>query len=311
MKTVLISGCYGFIGQNLVHKLSPSYNIIGVDNFSSSSRSNIKNFQNLKNFKFIEADIIELPKIDTKIDLIFNLACPASPPKYQLDPFFTMKTNFIGTLNLLELAKKNNSIFIQASTSEVYGDPEIHPQIETYNGNVNTIGKRSCYDEGKRIAETLCYEYRENYNIRTRILRIFNTYGPFMDMHDGRVISNFIVNTINRKPLVIYGNGSQTRSFCFIDDLVSGLIKAMDIEFTTPINLGNNNETSLNELAMLLINKFGKNKINFTDSVEDDPQVRNPDITSANKILNWSPIISLSDGLDLTYQYFKSKLNES
>ena len=222
-----------------------------------------------------------------------------------------MKTNFIGTLNLLELAKKNDSIFIQASTSEVYGNPEIHPQIETYNGNVNTIGKRSCYDEGKRIAETLCYEYRENYNVRTRILRIFNTYGPFMDMHDGRVISNFIVNTIIRKPLVIYGDGSQTRSFCFIDDLVSGLIKAMDIEFTTPINLGNNNETSLNELAMLLINKFGKNKINFTDSVEDDPQVRNPDITSANKILNWSPIISLSDGLDLTYQYFKSKLNES
>ena len=255
MKTVLISGCYGFIGQNLVHKLSPSYNIIGVDNFSSSSRSNIKNFQNLKNFKFIEADIIELPKIDTKIDVIFNLACPASPPKYQLDPFFTMKTNFIGTLNLLELAKKNDSIFIQASTSEVYGNPEIHPQIETYNGNVNTLGYRSCYDEGKRCSETLFMDYYREHNLNIKIVRIFNTYGPNMAVNDGRVVSNFICQALSQKDITINGDGNQTRSFQYIDDLLNGMIKMMETEksFIGPINLGNPNEISMNELASIVI----------------------------------------------------------
>lgn len=306
MKTVLVSGCCGFIGQNLVSKLSKDYNIIGIDNFASSSRNNLKNLQKFENFKFIEANIIDLFTIEDKVDFIFNLACPASPPKYQSHPIFTLETNFIGTHNLLKIAKKNNSIFIQASTSEVYGDPEIHPQVETYRGNVNTIGKRSCYDEGKRIAETLCYEYRKKYDVKTRIVRIFNTYGPRMDPMDGRAISNFMINTLTNKPLIIYGDGSQTRSFCYVDDMVDALIKSMNTDFDSPINLGNDNEISLNDLAEIIIKKYGANTIEYSKPHEDDPKVRQPDIERANQILKWSPSTLLSDGLDYTYKYFKS-----
>ena len=238
------------------------------------------------------------------MDFIFNLACPASPPKYQSHPIFTLETNFIGTHNLLKIAKKNNSIFIQASTSEVYGDPEIHPQVETYRGNVNTIGKRSCYDEGKRIAETLCYEYREKYDVKTRIVRIFNTYGPGMDPMDGRVISNFMVNTLTNKPLIIYGDGFQTRSFCYIDDMVDALLKSMNTDFDYPINLGNDNEISLNELAQNFIKKYGANTVEYSNPNEDDPKVRQPDITKAKMVLNWEPKIDISEGIDLTYKYF-------
>lgn len=306
MKTVLVSGCCGFIGQNLVIALSKDYNIIGIDNFASSNRSNLKKLEEFENFKFIEANIIDNPTIKDKIDYIFNLACPASPPKYQSDPIFTLETNFTGTHNLLKIAKRDGAIFIQASTSEVYGDPEIHPQLETYYGNVNTMGERSCYDEGKRIAESLCYEYRKKYNLNTRIVRIFNTYGPGMDPQDGRVMTNFLVNTINKHPLVIYGNGSQTRSFCYIDDMIDALLKTMNFDFDFPINLGSDYEVSLNQLTEILFDKFGKNKINYTKSNADDPKVRKPDITRAKDILNWTPKVSISTGIDNTYNYLKN-----
>ena len=306
MKTVLVSGCCGFIGQNLVIALSKDYNIIGIDNFASSNRSNLKKLEEFENFKFIEANIIDNPTIKDKIDYIFNLACPASPPKYQSNPIFTLETNFTGTHNLLKIAKRDGAIFIQASTSEVYGDPEMHPQLETYYGNVNTMGERSCYDEGKRIAESLCYEYRKKYNLHTRIVRIFNTYGPGMDPQDGRVMTNFLVNTINKHPLVIYGNGSQTRSFCYIDDMIDALVKTMNFDFDFPINLGSDYEVSLNQLTQILFDKFGKNKINYTKSNADDPKVRKPDITRAKDILNWTPKVSISTGIDNTYNYLKN-----
>ena len=306
MKTILVSGCCGFIGQNLVIALSKDYNIIGIDNFASSNRSNLKKLEEFENFKFIEANIIDNPTIKDKIDYIFNLACPASPPKYQSNPIFTLETNFTGTHNLLKIAKRDGAIFIQASTSEVYGDPEMHPQLETYYGNVNTMGERSCYDEGKRIAESLCYEYRKKYNLHTRIVRIFNTYGPGMDPQDGRVMTNFLVNTINKHPLVIYGNGSQTRSFCYIDDMIDALLKTMNFDFDFPINLGSDYEVSLNQLTEILFDKFGKNKINYTKSNADDPKVRKPDITRAKDILNWTPKVSISTGIDNTYNYLKN-----
>ena len=306
MSTVLVSGCSGFIGQNLLNKLNGKYRIIGIDNFFSSSKNILNKFEKFENFRFIEDDISELSSLNEKIDIIINLACPASPPKYMSDPIFTMNTNFKGTQNLLNIAKDNHSIFIQASTSEIYGDPLVHPQIETYRGNVNTIGERSCYDEGKRIAETLCYEFRKRYKIQTRILRIFNTYGPGMDKDDGRVISNFMLNTIKGKPLKIYGNGDQTRSFCYIDDLISGIIKSMSIDFEHPINLGNNNEISLNDLADLFINNFGSISKEYIEALPDDPKVRKPEIIRASQLLDWQPLTKLEDGLNSTYKYFKS-----
>jgi nucleoside-diphosphate-sugar epimerase len=308
MKTVLISGCAGFIGQNLVKSLISSYKIIGIDNFYSSSIDSIKEFNNNKNFEFIEANIINMPTINSKIDIIFNLACPASPPIYQKDPLYTLETNYIGTKNLLELAKSKSSIFIQASTSEVYGDPEIHPQNEEYNGNVNTIGIRSCYDEGKRISETLCYEYRKLFKLQTRIVRIFNTYGPGMQINDGRIISNFMVNSINKIPFEIYGDGGQTRSFCFVSDMIDALKKCMTIDFNFPINLGNKNEITLNKLAQIFQDKFGDNKIKYSESHQDDPKIRKPDIERAKLILKWEPKINISEGLDITHQYFKKKI---
>ena len=219
-----------------------------------------------------------------------------------------MDTNYIGTKNILELARENNAIVIQSSTSEIYGDPLINPQIESYFGNVNTTGIRSCYDEGKRIAETLCYEYRMLYGLKTRIVRIFNTYGPGMDPHDGRVISNFMINTIKNKELQIYGDGSQTRSFCFINDMIEALIKTMNSDFDFPINLGNNNEISLNKLADLFQKKFNSKKL-FLKANQDDPKVRKPNIERAKTLLDWKPETSLDDGLDITYNYFKSIIN--
>jgi len=306
MKTVIISGCMGFIGQNLMDSLLGKYNIIGIDNFITSDRKNLNRFKSYKNFRFIECDIIDKFEIVEKVDYIFNLACPASPPKYQANSIFTLETNFIGTHNLLKIAKRNNAIFIQASTSEVYGDPLVHPQIESYRGNVNTMGERSCYDEGKRIAESLCHEYRKEYNINTRIVRIFNTYGPGMDPLDGRVISNFIVNSIRKQPLTIYGDGSQTRSFCYIDDMTDALVKAMGVDFESPINLGNDNEISLNQLAEIFFDNYGKNKIKYTELDKDDPKVRRPNIERAKEILKWAPSTSLIDGLEKTYKYFRS-----
>lgn len=310
MKKILITGCCGFIGQNLVKALGEKNYIIGIDNFYSSNREVLTRLNDVKNFLFIENDIINIQKINEKIDIIFNLACPASPPKYQADPIFTMDTNYIGTKNILELARENNAIVIQSSTSEIYGDPLINPQLESYFGNVNPIGIRSCYDEGKRIAETLCYEYRKLYGLKTRIVRIFNTYGPGMDPQDGRVISNFMVNTIKNKDLEIYGDGSQTRSFCFIDDMIKALIKSMNSDFDFPINLGNDNEISLNKLAILFKKKFNSKNIIFSNSNQDDPKVRKPNIERAQTLLDWKPETSLNDGLNLTYNYFKSIQNE-
>ena len=306
MKTILISGCMGFIGQNLTHRLINSYKIIGIDNFYSSSSFNLNQFINHKNFDFIELDISRLNNFTAKVDYIINLACPASPPIYQKDPLFTLDTNYAGTLNLLNIANSNDAIFIQASTSEVYGDPLIHPQVEDYFGNVNTMGVRSCYDEGKRISETLCYEFRKKFNLQTRVIRIFNTYGPRMDKNDGRVISNFITNTINKSPLIIYGKGEQTRSFCYIDDLVSGIIKSMHFDFDKPINLGNNKEISLNSLANLFLEIYGQNEIIYKEALEDDPKVRKPNISRAYRLLNWSPKITLESGIKSTFDYFKS-----
>tara|TARA_B110000003_G_C16631980_1_gene527014 strand:- start:1422 stop:2360 length:939 start_codon:yes stop_codon:yes gene_type:complete len=308
MKTILISGCAGFIGQNLVASLIDSYRIIGIDNFYSSNKNTIKPFLEHKNFKFLNIDIIELIEIEEKIDIIYNLACPASPPIYQKNPLFTLDTNYMGTKNLLDLAKNNSSIFIQASTSEVYGDPEVNPQSEDYFGNVNTMGIRSCYDEGKRIAETLCYEYRRAYNVETRIIRIFNTYGPGMEINDGRVISNFLVNTIKKKELKVYGDGNQTRSFCFIDDLIRGLVLTINNDFSYPINLGNNYEISLNHLIEILKDKLEVPNVKYLKPVQDDPKIRRPDISRANMILGWVPTISIEDGIDKTYKYFESKL---
>lgn len=308
MKTILISGCAGFLGQNLVKNLISNYKIIGIDNFYSSNIDSISPFISHDNFKFIEADIISLPNINDDIDIIYNLACPASPPVYQRDPIFTLNTNYNGTKNLLELAKLKSSIFIQASTSEVYGDPEVNPQFEEYNGNVNTTGVRSCYDEGKRISETLCYEYRKIYNVNTRIIRIFNTYGPGMEVNDGRVISNFIVNIINNKELVIYGDGNQTRSFCYVDDLIRGLISASNVDFNYPINLGNDVEISLNNLVEILRNKYEDINVKYIDAHKDDPRVRRPNIIKAKNILNWEPEINIEEGIDKTFNYFNYKI---
>ena len=305
---ILLTGCAGFIGSNLVAKLIDNNKIIGIDNFISSNEGKLKDFISHENFKFMQSDIIDILSIEEEIDIIYNLACPASPPRYQNMPIFTLKTNFIGTLNLLELARENSSIFIQASTSEVYGDPQENPQTEKYRGNVNTIGPRSCYDEGKRVAETLCKEFRNKFNIQTRIIRIFNTYGPFMDHNDGRVISNFLVNILKNKPLQVYGDGNQTRSFCYIDDLIDALMKAQEKDFENPINVGNNSEISLNKLIEILKNKFGNLSVNYINSLNDDPQVRRPDIRKAKEILNWEPITTLDKGIGLTFDYFKKTL---
>lgn len=307
-KIILIAGGAGFIGTNLITRLilNKNYKIICLDNLSCSNRKNIKQFTNFKNFKFIKHDITK--KINIKCNEIYNLACPASPINYQKESLQTLKTNFMGTLNLLELAKKNNSKFLQASTSEVYGDPKVSPQNENYWGNVNTVGLRSCYDEGKRSAETLCYEYKKLYNLDIKIIRIFNTYGPFLAYNDGRVISNFIVSALNNNDLHIYGDGSQTRSFCYIDDLVNGFIKMMrkPKSIFGPINIGNPREIKIKDVANKIIKLTNsKSKITFTRLPENDPKRRKPDIYKANTELKWKPIVSLDEGLLLTIKYFK------
>ena len=252
MKTILITGGAGFIGSNLCEKLlKEGHKVICVDNLYTG---NIKNIQELfynQNFIFLNRDILLPLNIEDDIDEIYNLACPASPKKYQQDPINTLQVNFIGVMNLLELAKQKNAKFLQSSTSEIYGEPQISPQTEEYRGNVNTIGIRSCYDEGKRIAETLIMEYYNKYNIDIKIVRIFNTYGPKMDKDDGRVVSNFINQAINNQDITIYGNGDQTRSFCYIDDLIEGLVNLMQSDYNLPINIGNPNELNVKELMLL------------------------------------------------------------
>ena len=306
MKTILITGGAGFIGSNLCEKLLyDGHKIICVDNLLTGNIKNVEHLLNNPNFTFINHDIIEPLEINADIDEIYNFACPASPPKYQKDPVNTLKVNFIGVLNLLELARLKNAKFLQSSTSEVYGEPEITPQHENYRGNVNTIGIRSCYDEGKRVAETLVMEYHNQYNVDTRIVRIFNTYGPKMDKNDGRVVSNFINQALNNENITLYGNGEQTRSFCYIDDQIDGLIKLMNSNYNYPVNIGNPYELNVKELANIILNLTKSNsKIIYVDLPLDDPTNRKPDITKAKNILNWEPTYDLEKGLIKTIKYF-------
>ena len=313
-KNILVTGGAGFIGSHLCKALIDlDHNVICLDNLFTGSLENIKDLKNHKNFEFVEHDIVE-PYFRENIDEIYNLACPASPIHYQINPIKTVKTCTIGVINMLGLAKKNRAKILQASTSEVYGDPDIHPQTEKYNGNVNPIGYRSCYDEGKRCAETLFMDYYREHNLKIKIVRIFNTYGPNMAINDGRVISNFITQCLNNKEITINGNGSQTRSFQYIDDLIDGLIKLMDSEngFIGPVNMGNPNEISMNELALKVLNLTqSKSKLLYMELPEDDPKRRKPEISLAIKNLNWKPEYDLDGGLYNTIEFFKKIISKS
>lgn len=320
MKTAVITGSAGFIGTNLVNKLlGNEYKVIGIDNFNSSEKWKAEINKKNKNYEFFEFDITNsLEPIIGKSDLIkqngineiYNLACPASPPRYMKLPFETIAVNTIGLINILELANKYKAKLLHSSTSEVYGDPHIHPQPESYRGNVNTVGPRSCYDEGKRISETICYEYKDKHNIDIKLVRIFNTYGPYMDPNDGRVITNFINQAIKNKDLTIYGDGSQTRSFQFITDLLDGFDAVMKTEkdFFGPINLGNPEEFTINELADIVLENINtKSKKVFVELPKDDPKQRKPDITLARSEFNWEPRTKLKEGLKHTIQYYKTR----
>lgn len=316
-KTILITGSNGFIGSNLIKKLIQSEDkLICVDNNFTGLMENIEPFLGNPRFKFIEHDITKPLEIEEKIDEIYNLACPASPVMYQgKNAIYTTKTCVLGALNMLELARKNDAKILQSSTSEVYGEPNIHPQTENYRGNVNPIGIRACYDEGKRCAESLFFDYNRIYGTKIKVVRIFNTYGPLMRSDDGRVVSNFILQTLLGNYLTIYGDGKQTRSFCYVDDLIDGLIKMMSSKdsFIGPVNLGNPREFSINELAELIIKKM-KNfnnkaiEISYEKLPQDDPTQRRPCIKSAKNELNWEPKIALEEGLDKTIEYFAQKL---
>ena len=306
MKNIFITGGVGFIGSNICERLlNDGNNIICVDNLYTSNIQNIEHLLEHSRFKFIKHDIIEPLKIDENIDQIYNFACPASPPKYQLDPIYTLKVNFIGIINLLELAKEKNATILQSSTSEIYGEPEITPQNENYRGNVNTIGIRSCYDEKKRIAETLMMDYHKKYNVDIRIVRIFNTYGPRMDKNDGRVVSNFINQALNNENITLYGEGNQTRSFCYIDDQINGLIKLMNYDYIYHVNIGNPQELTVKELANIIVELTeSKSQITYEPLPLDDPTNRKPDITLAKQILNWEPVYNLKSGIIKTIDYF-------
>lgn len=306
-KRILVTGGAGFLGTNLTARLlNEGHHVICIDNFLSGLRAHIEPFKSNPNYELIEHDIID--PIDLDVDEIYNLACAGSPPAYQANPIHTTKTCVHGILNMLELAKKNNASIMQASTSEVYGDPEVHPQVESYLGNVNPNGIRSCYDEGKRCAESLCFDHQRMYGTNIKIARIFNTYGPHMDPKDGRVVSNFIVQSLRGESLTVYGDGSQTRSFCYVDDLIEGFIRLMASEnFTGPVNLGNPGEFTVKELAkktLQMINPVAE--VSYLPLPADDPTKRKPDITLAKKELGWEPTIVLDEGLKKTIEYFKS-----
>lgn len=309
VKTILVAGGCGFVGSNLCeYLLNKGNKVICLDNLFTGKKDNIKHIKNNINFEFMYHDIIYPIDINKHIDEIYNLACPASPPKYQIDPVYTAKINFLGTLNLLELARQKRCKFLLSSTSEIYGEPTVSPQNESYRGNVNTIGIRSCYDEGKRIAETLTMDYHKKFNIDTKIVRIFNTYGPNMDKNDGRVISNFIMQMLNNEEVTVYGTGKQTRSFCYIDDLITGIVKLMNSNYNKPVNIGNPHEinllTLLNTLSKYII--LQPNQIKYCPLPKDDPTNRKPDITLAKQLLDWEPKVSLEEGLMKTIEYLKN-----
>ena len=304
-KTILVTGGAGFIGSHLCKRLlNENHKVICLDNLFTGTLKNVEDFENNDNFEFVNHDIIK-PYYRDNLDEIYNLACPASPVHYQSNPIKTIKTCTIGVINMLGLAKKNNAKILQASTSEVYGDPEIHPQKEDYNGNVNNLGYRSCYDEGKRCAETLFMDYKREHNLNIRIVRIFNTYGPNMTKNDGRVVSNFILQALKGDDITLYGDGYQTRSFQFIEDLVNGLIQMMNSDSVGPVNLGNPIELSMKDLATMVIKLTNSSSnITYKDLPEDDPKRRKPDISLAKSILDWSPSIDLETGLKKTIKYF-------
>jgi len=305
---ILITGGAGFIGSHLCDYLIKKGNyVICVDNLFSGSKDNIRHLLSHPCFKFIHHDITD--PLFIEVDQIFHLACPASPIYYQYNPIKTIKTNVMGTINMLGLAKRVGARILLSSTSEVYGNPKVHPQKEEYWGNVNPIGPRSCYDEGKRVAETLMMDYHRQNNVDIRIVRIFNTYGPRMALDDGRVISNFIVQALKGEPITVYGDGGQTRSFCYVSDLIEGLIKAMESDLIGPVNLGNPNEIKIIELAKIILKLTNsKSEIVFRPLPPDDPIRRCPDITLARKRLNWQPIVPLEEGLKETIRYFDKRL---
>lgn len=306
MKRVLVTGGAGFIGSHLCERLLAEGNdVICLDNYFTGSKDNIRHLLDDHNFELVRHDVTT--PYHAEVDEIYNLACPASPIHYQYDPIQTTKTSVYGALNMLGLAKRVRAKILQASTSEVYGDPEVHPQPEEYWGNVNPIGIRSCYDEGKRCAETLFMDYRRQHNLRIKIVRIFNTYGPKMLAHDGRVVSNFILQALNNQVITIYGDGQQTRSFQYIDDLIEGMVKMMDTEdnFTGPVNMGNPVEFTILELAQKIIKLTNsKSEIVFLPLPHDDPKQRKPDISLAKEKLNWEPTIQLEEGLLKMIEYF-------
>jgi len=305
---VLLTGGAGFLGSHISNKLiENNHHVTVLDDLSTGSLSYVEHLQSSPNFTFVEHDVRKPYNI--QVHAILNFACPASPVAYQQDPVRTIETNFLGMINLLHLAKETGAMVIQASTSEIYGDPKESPQQEEYWGNVNPIGIRSCYDEGKRAAETLCFDYKRQYGLDIRVLRIFNTYGPNMSQSDGRVVSNFIIQALKNEPITIYGKGEQSRSFCYVTDLVEGIYKLLILTkpITTPINLGNPNELSVSELAKIVIQITGsKSEIIYKSLPQDDPMQRRPDISKAKQMLGWEPKIQLKEGIKHTANYFRS-----
>ena len=309
-KINLVTGGTGFLGSHLTkYLLDAGEQVISLDNNFTGSKKNIKEFLSHPNFEFIRHDVTQ--PIFLEVERIWHLACPASPIHYQRNPIKTTKTSFLGTLNMLGIAKRVGAKILLASTSEVYGDPKEHPQKESYNGSVNPIGIRSCYDEGKRVAETLCFDYKRIHDIDVRVMRIFNTYGPKMNLNDGRVVSNFLVQALKGKNLTIYGDGTQTRSFCYVDDLISGMISLMNGNHCGPINIGNPNEFKIKELAELIIKKINpKLEISYQPLPQDDPLQRKPDISLARNKLFWEPNININEGLDKTIPWFREEINK-
>ncbi|MBO4231299.1 MAG: SDR family oxidoreductase [Bacteroidales bacterium] len=310
MKQILVTGGAGFIGSHLCERLVKEGNsVICLDNFYSGSKENIWHLIGHPGFELVRHDVTEPYRVE--VDEIYNLACPASPVYYQYDPIQTTKTSVFGTFHMLGLAKRTKAKILQASTSEVYGDPVVHPQEENYWGNVNPIGIRSCYDEGKRCAESLCFDYHRIHDVDVKVIRIFNTYGPKMAINDGRVVSNFVVQALRGEDITIYGDGSQTRSFQYVSDLVEGMIRMMASPkgFTGPVNLGNPGEFTMIELAEKVLSKVGgRSKIVFKPLPQDDPKMRRPDISLAKKELGWEPKVALDEGLDEVIRYFRQKL---
>ena len=309
---VLVTGAAGFLGSHISSRLiNLGHVVIGLDDFSTGQEANLLELNKNPSFEFIHHDIRD--PISVRVDAILNFACPASPIHYQADPVRTIETNFLGVINLLRLAKDNGSIFLQASTSEVYGDPTESPQTETYWGNVNPIGIRSCYDEGKRASETLCFDYMRQHGVDSRVIRIFNTYGPNMAVGDGRVVSNFIVQALSGEPITLYGDGKQTRSFCYVSDLVDAVMSLLNLNrpILTPINIGNPVELSMYQLSSLILGVTkSDSKLIFKDLPLDDPKQRCPDISLAKEILNWQPKIPIELGLQKTAAYFKGILEK-